>query len=372
MTESSERNEPAEPVGRTVPDGRPADRDGAPAAADTGSDHPGTPGSPGVGVSDAVLLGPERQAAEQPGTVPAEDGPTERLPRDAGAPERLAAAPLPADDGPTVPLPGRELPGRDGTASGGEDTVPIRSGESAAAPVPAVRRLLGRLTAANAMIAVLLALLGFTLVVQLRTNSTDASLETARQEDLVRILSDLEAQEERVRQDIAGLEESQRQLNSGAEGRQAALDEATRRADELGILAGTLPARGPGLTVGFMPVSKPIAASRVLDAVQELRGAGAEAMQISGADGATVRIVASTYFLDADGGISVSGRRLTGPYMITVIGDPKTMQTALNIPGGVVASVSGDGGNVAIQEREMVDVSAVVSPKDLQHARPVS
>nr|WP_230394407.1 DUF881 domain-containing protein [Plantactinospora alkalitolerans] len=276
--------------------------------------------------------------------------------------------PLPSDDE-TVPLP-----------SDGDETVPLPSeretasvGSSGPAVVGSpVRRVLPRLTMANAMIAVLLALLGFTLVVQLKSNSTDASLENARQEDLVRILSDLDAQKERVRQDIEGLEESQRQLNSGAQGRQAALDEATRRADELGILAGTLAARGPGLTVSFMPVSNPIGASRVLDAVQELRGAGAEAMQIAGGDGATVRIVASTYFLDANGGISVSGRRLTGPYMIMVIGDPKTMQTALNIPGGVVASVSGDGGNVAIQEREVVDVTALSPPKDLQHARPVS
>ncbi|WP_460916350.1 DUF881 domain-containing protein [Plantactinospora veratri] len=296
------------------------------------------------------------------GAVSADDDPTVRLSTGDGAGRRLSA-----DDGPTVPLPAEDAP----TASGDDGTLPIAAGESAG-PVSAARRLLPRLTAANAMIGVLLALLGFTLVVQVRTNSTGASLETTRQEDLVRILSDLEAQEERVRQDIGALEESQRQLNSGAEGRQAALDEATRRADELGILAGTLPARGPGLTVSFMPVSKPIAASRVLDAVQELRGAGAEAMQIAGGDGATVRIIASTYFLDANGGISVSGRRLTGPFMITVIGDPKTMQTALNIPGGVVASVSGDGGNVAIQEREVVDVTALSPPKALQHARPVS
>ncbi|GAA3749691.1 DUF881 domain-containing protein [Plantactinospora mayteni] len=328
MAGASERNGPAEAAGRS--DGSAPGRD------------PGTPKSP-----DATAGGADPVVDR--GEVSADDGPTVRLST--------------TDDGPTVPLPGDD------------ETVPIPSAEAAeppAGPVSAGRRLLPRLTAANAMIGVLLALLGFTLVVQLRTNSTDASLETTRQEDLVRILSDLDAQEERVRQDIAGLEESQRQLNSGAEGRQAALDEATRRADELGILAGTLPARGPGLTVSFMPVSKPVAASRVLDAVQELRGAGAEAMQISGGDGATVRIIASTYFLDAEGGISVSGRRLTGPYMITVIGDPKTMQTALNIPGGVVASVSGDGGNVAIQEREVVDVTALSPPKDLQHARPVS
>jgi uncharacterized protein YlxW (UPF0749 family) len=222
------------------------------------------------------------------------------------------------------------------------------------------------------VIAVLLALLGFTFVVQVKTTSTDSSFAALRQEDLVRILSDLEAQEERLRRDIADLEESQRQLTSGAEGRQAAIEEATQRADELGILAGTLRARGPGLTVRFAPVAKPVRASTILDAVQELRGAGAEAMQISGADGATVRVVASTYFLDADGGVLTGGQRLVAPYLITVIGDPTTMRTALNIPGGVVASVSGDGGNVTIHERDAVEVTAVTDPGNPQHARPVS
>jgi uncharacterized protein YlxW (UPF0749 family) len=229
-----------------------------------------------------------------------------------------------------------------------------------------------RFSAAGVMIAVLLALLGFTLVVQVKTTSTDAALSSMRQEDLVRILSDLEAQEERLQQDIAGLEESQRQLRSGAEGQRAALEEAARQADELGILAGRLPARGPGMLVQFSGVSKPLRASALLDAVQELRGAGAEAMQISGGNDAAVRIVAGTYFLDAEGGVVVGGRRLTGPYTITVIGDPKTMRTALNIPGGVVASVSGDGGTVIVQERETVDVTALSAPTELQYARPVS
>ena len=126
------------------------------------------------------------------------------------------------------------------------------------------------------------------------------------------------------------------------------------------------------MLVQFSGVSKPLRASALLDAVQELRGAGAEAMQVSGGNGVTVRIVAGTYFLDAEGGVVVGGRRLTGPYTVTVIGDSKTMRTALNIPGGVVASVSGDGGTVIVQEREAVDVTALSAPVELQHARPVS
>ncbi|MGC5310658.1 DUF881 domain-containing protein [Micromonospora zamorensis] len=295
----------------------------------------------------------------------APQGPAEREPGDEPAVEDAQAV-EPVDDGATVDL--SAVP-RSGEPVAGSDGLAEPVGESAA-PVAAGR---SRWSTAGVMIAALLALLGFTLVVQLKTTSTDPTLGATRQEDLVRILSDLDARENRLQQDIRALEDSQRQLRSGEQGRQAALDEATRRADELGILAGTLPAVGPGLTVRFDAGAKPISANRVLDAVQELRGAGAEAMQISGGDGASVRIIASTYFLDGDNGsLVVEGRRLTAPFTITVIGDPATMRTALNIPGGVVASVRGVGGNVTFGEREVAEVSALHVPIKLEHARPVS
>ncbi|HZN18651.1 MAG TPA: DUF881 domain-containing protein [Micromonosporaceae bacterium] len=241
--------------------------------------------------------------------------------------------------------------------------------DAAGTSEPPVRR---RLSAAGAVIGLLLGLLGFTLVMQLRSNAADPELASARPEDLVRILSDLEAREERLRREISDLEESQRQLASGARGRQAALEEARRRADELGILAGTLPAQGPGLAVRFMPgAGKPVEAAALLDAVEELRGAGAEAMQVTGADGGTVRVVASTAFVDADGGLLVGGRRLSAPYTVTVIGDPQTMRTALNIPGGVVESIGQDGGSVILDEPGLVAVTALHEQGELRYARPV-
>ncbi|MFF5055078.1 DUF881 domain-containing protein [Micromonospora sp. NPDC000663] len=285
----------------------------------------------------------------------------------------------PVDDGATVDLGGVSRSAGSGPSEARpvRDAPPVQDAGSVkdAAPVvePAASAGRSRLSTAGVMIVALLALLGFTLVVQLKTTSTDPTLGATRQEDLVRILSDLDARESRLQQDIRALEDSQRQLASGEQGRQAALDEATRRADELGILAGTLPAVGPGLTVQFTSGGKRISADQVLDAVQELRGAGAEAMQISGGDRATVRIIASTFFLDGENGsLVVEGRRLVAPFTITVIGDPATMRTALNIPGGVVASVRGDGGNVTFGEREVAEVSALHAPIKLEHARPVS
>ncbi|SCG71513.1 DUF881 domain-containing protein [Micromonospora inositola] len=286
----------------------------------------------------------------------------------AGEPDPRPEAPDPDELSPLAPDEPAE---READAPASPEAEPEGSAP-AAGPVAAWSGK-RRLTSAGAMIAVLLALLGFTLVVQLKTTSTDPTLAATREEDLVRISSDLDSRERRLRQDIATLEESQRQLRSGEQGRQAALEEATRRADELGILAGTLPAVGPGLSVRFEGDGKAISSTRILDAVEELRGAGAEAMQISGADGTAVRIIASTYFVDADGGgLVVDGRRLSGPYTILVIGEPATMRTALNIPGGVVASVSDAGGNVIVEEREVVEVSQLHAPIKLEHARPVS
>ncbi|HEX6970028.1 MAG TPA: DUF881 domain-containing protein [Micromonosporaceae bacterium] len=239
--------------------------------------------------------------------------------------------------------------------------------------VPSAGPLLGWLRSRRLASLILLALLGFTLAVEFKSLGTDEDLSAARLEDLVRIQSDLEAREQRLRREIAELEESQRQLATGAQRHAAALEEATRQADELGILAGTLPARGPGLSLTFIAGGTPIGSATILDAVQELRGAGAEAMQISGRGGASVRIVASTYFLGGDdGGLVVDGHVLGAPYTIMVIGDPTTMRTALSIPGGVVESVQGDGGNVIVEEREVVDVTALREPPELEHARPVS
>ena len=251
------------------------------------------------------------------------------------------------------------------------DTPEPASAESDLENSPARERKPGlkRPAPAGTLIWVLLALLGFTLVVQLRSNDADSGLSTMRQEDLVQILSDLEARDSRLNTDIETLERTRQQLTSGVEGRQAALEEAGKRSQELGLLAGTIAGRGPGLAITLDRVK----ASDVLNTVQELRGSGGEVMQISGSGGGSVRIVASTYFVDAaGGGIIADGDRLSGPFRLLVIGSPETMRPALQIPGGVVASVKSDGGSVTMDSPAMVEVTAVRKATALQYARPVS
>src|SRR5262249_34708224 len=133
----------------------------------------------------------------------------------------------------------------------------------------------------------------------------------------------------------------------------------------LGILLGTLPAVGPGVIVTITDPARGLTGEDLLDVVEELRGAGAEAIQFG-----PVRVTTATSF-EGSGGITTGGRNeLRSPYRVTAIGDPKTLDTALNIPGGVAATVRAAGGRLTVQELRRVDVSETRSLPQPRYAQP--
>jgi uncharacterized protein YlxW (UPF0749 family) len=244
-------------------------------------------------------------------------------------------------------------------------------------PSSALRRLLSpRLRRVDGAVAVLLALLGFAAVVQVRSTQEDGPLAAARQEDLVQILDDLRNRDERLRAEVAALEQTRRDLTTGTGRTQAALDEARRRAQLLGVLAGTVPARGPGLELVLTDPDGALRPDVLLDALQELKAAGAEAVQVEGrtADGqgdVQVRVVASTSFVAGnEGGIVVDDELLHPPYRFLVIGDPATLASAVRIPGGVVDNVAQFGGRVRVERRDEVLVGALRRLEPPRYARP--
>src|SRR3954471_1855458 len=139
---------------------------------------------------------------------------------------------------------------------------------------------------------VLLVLLGFALAVSVRTNRGPAGLASARQEDLVRILDDLDSRAGRLRAQAGDLQRSRDRL-AGSEGGQAALDESRQRAAQLGVLAGTVPAQGPGIVLTLDDPRREIRADVLVDTIQELRDAGAEVIDLSG-----VRLGVDSYVAD--------------------------------------------------------------------------
>jgi uncharacterized protein YlxW (UPF0749 family) len=196
--------------------------------------------------------------------------------------------------------------------------------------------------------------LGFTLTAAVSGNETESILANARQSDLVSLLDDLAQREARLEAENTRLEEARETLLGGDE--YSALNEAKRRADALGVLAGSETIVGTGIEV---TISGNLTASTLIDAIQELRDAGATAIQISDR-GLAVRLVANSWFADSASGITVSGTALEVPITISVIGDPSVLIPAIEIPGGLVDTIGSGGGDLVITESENVDISAIV------------
>ncbi|HSK26573.1 MAG TPA: DUF881 domain-containing protein [Jiangellales bacterium] len=221
----------------------------------------------------------------------------------------------------------------------------------------------------QAVVAVLVGVMGFAAVVQVRASEEDL-LSRARRADLVQILDGLTQRSERLEGQVRELEQTRRDLLSGADTQATAIEQANARARQLAVLTGTAAATGPGIVLSVSDPSRAVPASVLLSTVQELRDAGAEAIQVEGSNDEAVRVVASTYFLDTARGVEVSGVRLEPPYTVTAIGDPPTLDTALNIPGGVVEEVAGSDGRATIRQEDSVTVDVLHVPSEPQYARP--
>lgn len=221
-----------------------------------------------------------------------------------------------------------------------------------------------RLTRANAYITVLAALLGFAMVAQVHETHS-SGLENLRQEDLVALLDGVNQQSLKLSKEADQLTTTKNQLK-GSAGDQAALKAATQRLQTLGILAGTLPATGPGIRMTIADPKGAVQPSDLLNAVEELRDAGAEAMQLN-----SVRVVADTYFAQSAGkGMVVDGKKIKPPYVLSAIGDPHTMSTAMAIPGGVVDSLKQLDADPTITSTQHVGVTALRAASTPRYARP--
>jgi uncharacterized protein YlxW (UPF0749 family) len=237
--------------------------------------------------------------------------------------------------------------------------------EQPAERTPPARRWLTGRHASAAVIGVLTLLLGFAIVVQVRANSSGDALSGLREDDLIGILDNQNARADRLRQQIADLQQNLRQLQDSGDRSAAARKQAADQARALGVLLGTLPATGPGVSVTVTDPDGKLTGEDLYDLVQELRGAGAEAIQFG-----SVRVTTSTWFDGAGGTVEVDGSQLEAPYRVTAIGDPKTLDTALNIPGGVAGTVRAAGGELTVTELDSLTISVTRATTKPKYAKP--
>jgi uncharacterized protein YlxW (UPF0749 family) len=226
--------------------------------------------------------------------------------------------------------------------------------------------LMGRPGRGQLVVAVLVGVLGFAFVVQLRAAADEGAYAGARRGDLVNLLDSLDSAKDRTDRQVRDLQATLSDLQDDSTATRAALEQAQEESETLAILSGSVAATGPGVRVTIEDPAGGLSSSVLLDTVQELRNAGAEVIEIND----QVRVVAQTFFVDDGDQITADGIPIAAPYVIEAIGDPSTMSTAAGIPGGLTSVVETLEGTVEIEELDTVEITALSVQRDPDYAAP--
>lgn len=226
--------------------------------------------------------------------------------------------------------------------------------------------LVPRLRRTHLVAALLCVALGFGVVAQVRQTQDD-TLAGLRQDDLVRLLDELTQRNAGLAEEQQVLRNDLAELRTSSSSRQAAQEAARAQAEVQGVLAGIVPVEGPGIEVTIADPDSEVRAQTLVTVLEELRNAGAEAIDLSGR-----RLTASSWIADgAVDGVVIDGVDVSPPYRWTAVGDPSTLQVALEIPGGALAAVRNAGGVVSLTESDRVEIRSVRTLDAPEHAEPL-
>ncbi len=217
--------------------------------------------------------------------------------------------------------------------------------------------------------ALILFVTGLGLTWTWRSQEAQPEFAQARQADLVQLLDTVTGQNRALEAELRSLQSTRDELAGGADQAESVREDAQRRLEQLQILAGTVPAHGPGVRLTVTDPEGKITAELMLNAIEELRDAGAEVIELND----SVRVVMNTAFTsDEQTRVIASGQALDPPYVIDAIGDPSTLEAGARFRGGLVNEVEGPrvGGGVTIEQLDDVRIDSVVAGVSPRFAKP--
>ena len=179
-------------------------------------------------------------------------------------------------------------------------------------------------------------------------------IETAREDELRTLVSTYktkyEETEEKLKDTITKINEYKETIGSNKESEQLLQKEL----EETNLLAGKTDVVGEGVIITLANnEEKSITASDLLELVNELRLAGAEAISIN-----EKRIITTTEIVDVDV-IMVNEERVISPYIVKAIGDQKYLSSALSLKTiGFIDKYTNNGKTVSLSLEKNIKILA--------------
>lgn len=187
-------------------------------------------------------------------------------------------------------------------------------------------------------IGIMSLLLVYVMFIQFRiVNEKDTDgVEFMRETELKEMLASYKAKYKEVAEEIEETSKMIEEYKQNEKSEEETVALLEKDLADARMKLGITDVQGDGITIRMQNTEKTIDYYDLMELVNELFLAGAEAISIN-----DQRIVAMSDIVNPGNFILINNERVTSPFVIKVIGDTKYLQSALNIKGGYI-DVHGD------------------------------
>jgi uncharacterized protein YlxW (UPF0749 family) len=200
-------------------------------------------------------------------------------------------------------------------------------------------------------------LLGFLVVVQLRSQTASTALAGLSAQDLTILIANLSTRNDQLRREIDSLETQRGALTSAVDRGDSSTGQVRSDLNRVRGWAGLAPVTGSGVRIA---IAGPVAGEAVGELLNELRNAGAEAVAVDG-----IRIVTGVVVTGPPGAPEIAGRPLANPIEILAVGSPETLVGSLTRIGGPIAFLAARYPDVLVEVGAEQDVYLPATDRNL-------
>jgi uncharacterized protein YlxW (UPF0749 family) len=217
-----------------------------------------------------------------------------------------------------------------------------------------------RRTSGRVAVSVVLMLLGFLVVVQLRSQAADPGLAAMSAQDLTVLVASLTTRNNQLREEIATLERRRDATAAAVERGDTSVGQIRSDLNRIRGWSGALPVTGPGVRV---LIEGSIPGDAVSQLINELRNAGADGIAIG-----DIRDVPGVVVTGPAGDLTVSGVAISGDIELIAVGQPEALSGSLTRAGGPIAQLGARFPDVPISVLPEDSVVLPATDRDLAPA----
>lgn len=184
-----------------------------------------------------------------------------------------------------------------------------------------------------------------------QTNLTD--IENMNEEELKKEIISLQNRYKEIDEKLNETKKTMEQYNKTLQDNEESSKLIDSELEELKKVVGKTDVEGNGVILTLENNEKQdVTANVLLDLVNELKFAGAEAISIN-----EIRIVNMTDIVDVNYIVQIEGQKISSPYIVKCIGDEQYLDSTLNSKNGFIETYKNSGISIKMQDAKNIIIN---------------